>query len=378
MNGAVDPLWCSAQRFGLAAAACVAHGGQEGSRAEVSRLIEYLLPLKYKLYNFPPSVLHLIKRALQGSDDDQGQALHDEVRRRLAFFYGDTETGQAPIHFCIVVAHNILNGMVSPNVLISLCRTVLQGNYEKSRWTEDVLDSCAEDLARPLDTLQSVTATTMDRVAAVSTLSHSLEMLPWWSQVRNALYKHLLCWPLLIYVPSRGSKVAVSVPVGVDVDFEPAGRKGKPFRTLPEDDAIARAWELHLWKSVDTAKELWQKTHKRYGSIRGVVKDAVAVFDFRLALQITGDRLELGEGSAEAYFAQEVFNKLLGGRLALSSVATGEIGRAITVDLPSNFMPNLPRDLVKRDLVQWDPPARRLVWKGIWTGNNWSIWVYRG
>jgi hypothetical protein len=368
-----DAEWIDAQRIGLFASCCIAYRGNYTLWDGRVELLDLVGQFSKSLHTLPPQVLHLIDNALVDLDDEGATQIRMNVKKALTRLYGDDDKNDSPIHFGMVIAHNILNGTVRPTAFTKLCRAVATGRRNKGNWRPAVHnENLAAALTKPFEVLRSPDAQMMDRVKAITELSRLLGEYPWWCQARNALYRHVLCWPLLIVDINRnGPAVAVSLPVAVDVDFEPAGSPTRPFRMVPENDLRFRGWEPHLWKAVDSAKELWRATHSNYGSFCSVVRESVAIFDFRLALKILGNCATcMKDGSAESYFSQVVLNRFLGRRLSLSSVATGEIGRRIRINVPAGFKVEVPTDLVASRLVEWQSEVRCLTWRGVWTGNT--------
>ncbi|MBI1902933.1 MAG: hypothetical protein HYS13_17690 [Planctomycetia bacterium] len=392
-----------------------------GDRAAASSWCERLsatLQNHKILAAFPPSVLYLLRSALLRvgtgarpilTHDLQtaATAIDDSLRRLTGGSDGEPQSAWPPLVAAQVLAHNILSGTAPATAILRLGRACSpSGSWRRTHWSRMLHDGpalqCCEDL---LPVLRSLTSTTYDRLEAIGKLSGVMANVPYRNQITNALYHAVLCWPLLVVLVERPDRPrlisgALSLPVIIDVRFGPAPsdkttNDSAPSTrdrciVLPTDDAL-NAFQLHLRKAMDAAKDLWMSKHRNYGPFCKAVERADVVFDFTIARYVDPEASIEG-GSAEAYFAQAVLHRLLGRLGTLSSVASGHIDRVAVLD-------NLPKELTPKGLkrtmqlavrgyankketgplevipgTRSNAGEKRLLWTDVWTGRKALQW----
>ncbi|MCI0724904.1 MAG: hypothetical protein L0338_38960 [Acidobacteria bacterium] len=305
------------------------------------------------LLSLPPSVLDLLANTTRQ---------HGKVGSALFAFYPEVNEvlnqlgigqNESPVGLGQIWSYHALMSRSTPLRLVRLGRTL----FRDRKWREvEKESSMVRQLVLPLQILRSPWSRTKDKIAAVREIAELLQDTELWAQIENILLHHLFCWPLLVFLGSSGAtaNLGVSLPISVDLDllsddysFEDASFDDTSFDRMNHRRYVTingqsgtisvDQWIDHLEQSVRAGKKLWRAKHGNHGDFRKSVKRAKVIFDFTFAQAIVADlgRAGLGEisivdGSADAYFAQVVLNKLRGGPGILASAVTGLIGEQLS------------------------------------------------
>lgn len=304
------------------------------------------------LLRLPLSVLDLLATTMR-QEKKIGKALAvyytevEEARRQLC------EGNEPPIAQAQIWAYYALLGRSSPLRLVRLGRTLFNNDRN---WRQAEKDSIVvEQLASLLQVLRAPWSMTEDKLSAVGEMAPLLQETPHWAQIENIVFHQLFCWPLLVLAGDhdQDARLGISFPVAVDIDLplsdsefddrlfdDPAFERIDHRRCITlrgEAGTISiDKWTGHLELSARVAKKLWRAKHGNHGDFREKIKRAKIIFDFRVAQSVAADleRIGLGQisiidGSADAYFAQAVLNRLRGGPGILASAVTGLIGEQL-------------------------------------------------
>src|SRR2546426_5032753 len=289
--------------------------------------------------------------------------LRDPVQEALNRLEGGTKS---PIWLIQVWTYHALFARTSAVRLVWLGRTLFSDSeWDRIRKRIEKGKEAIRQLAAPLGLLRAPWSTTDQRASAIVGMSTVLGETRAWPQIENILLHHVFCWPLLILSGTAGAPHGVSLPVSVDLMlpeqvpndddglFDDAAFErihhhdyincqGGESGIVSVDDWSGRESRdgsssiKHLEKAVRVAKQLWRAQHGHTGVFKKTVKRARVTFDFSYAQDVVSDlehaglgELSLEEGSADAYFAQVILNKLRGGPGITASAVTGLIGNKL-------------------------------------------------
>jgi hypothetical protein len=307
------------------------------------------------LRGVPRSVLWLLVDACSQLDTEPDpdlqpmeaaiRGLETEVRAAAHWLGGqreDSDRASATLHEVQMWAQHALTGTTSARWLLRLGRNAFGPLWRSWKPTEatDIVDAALKVIRDPW-------GVTHDRCSAVDALLDQLPTKPEWikSQLRNTLYHHQFCWPLLT-VPS--TLVAASLPISVDISFD-----GEPsehgVRVLGENGPVsAEDWRARLVRCVSVAKDIWRAKHGHHGKeMRSLVMShkVVATIDFEFAQSVVAYPSTLADSSADAYLAQVVLARLLGKAGLGAGTSTGAIGAVIRDDVTDQAQLNYAVDL---------------------------------
>ncbi len=353
--------WIQAQRIGLVAYSLQVlpvgqPHSQEAERFENARalLVQYLNDLAapgagerwVSFSSLPLQVLATLQNTLRR---------RYKIGKYLASILPDVEQAQralqrssdASIFGCVQVwAYHALIGRSEPRRLLKLARVLFGTTWRALERNESV----RAELSGSMGTLRDPWQSTLSRCDAIGQLAGTFGSAEWAGQIESVLYHHQFCWPLLV-LPSVTDErtLALSLPIALDVNLDMLRRE---LTLLPEEGTfVVNEWYGSLLKAVQTGKDLWRAKHGNHGrEFREIISGAGVTVDFRVAEQVAQPlreigfhNIELDGGSAEAYFAQVVLNRLLGRGGILASAATGMIGNPIPNE---DQTPGLNREFV--------------------------------
>lgn len=302
----------------------------------------------------PPFVLNLLfgltklskERLCLMLGDDLGNAIHTltpDIRAGINNLYeapAGSILGRAQIW-----AYHALIGYCSGKLMVRLWRDLFaHGKSPRKKWREVESDAkIVEDLANQFSILRAPCESTQDRCNAVSMIAKLLGTTnsASWAQVENIIYHHQFCWPLLVIRSHNNGEVssddsdlsgdfAVSLPVAADIKFD--GR-GQVYVTGLDGPILIDGWKRRLKRCLRVANGMWLATHRSQKRSAQDVWNPSISFDFTCAQEVARDCVQTGgasipvsDGSADAYFAQVILNRILGRSAILASAVTGLIG----------------------------------------------------
>lgn len=332
----VSKRWERAQRITLAAYPLSLPGPEERLRQDCQAVIDQeltagLATSRSFIDDLPIVTLQILKRIrlqldreLRGFSASSSTALDRLLKERKG-------GKMPPFNAVLANVYHILYGngeaMLVPRMAKSVFGVKSWGKLDSRKL--DSSDS-QEQLEPHLNVLRSPWSGTEDRVRAVAGLRSVFGEAPFWNQCENLLYHLVFAWPLLVNSDSRlgdGKATAISLPVGVDVNYDPEEDQ-LPVVVLLDSRKVldVGAWRPSLYRAAEAAKRLLKGQRRNCGEhFRDRVGRAQVTFDFRYAERIaTGFALCLNDSSMEAFFSQVVLSRLLGRTPALSGVATGQ------------------------------------------------------
>ncbi len=301
---------------------------------------------RQQLHRLPLSVLRLVRRAVSerhkvGADL---AAILPDVDKAI-----DRLTKEADHPFWnrvqIWVYHCLLSSVDAPRLL--RFGRVLFGLFAKPpmvSWRSKERDQAVIDRVEAgLKSLRDPWSDTAERLSGVDEMRSALSDAVGWEHIENLLYHSLYYWPLLVVpLDHESHELGLSLPIAIDVTLGSADgwnrvAWARPMRVTPRTgNLLVDGWFRHLARSTRAGKKLWRAKHGNYGEFRRQVLNAIVRFDFAAAeaqaqvlRNLAFDRIALDGGSAEAYLAQAVLNRLLGRSTVLASAATGAIGKVL-------------------------------------------------
>lgn len=318
------------------------------------------------LLTLPPSVLNILAHTIAPANEDKILdllVLSSEIREVLEKLSPANKESDlsSVLGKTQIWGYDALYGYSDPKRLIWLGKAL----FGKKTWNELEGNTEIHDrLCSTLQTLRDPWTPILGRCDAIRQLTEALDGVPHWAQIENFLYHSQFCWPLLVLgnkdtlsqMPNASTELAVSLPIAVDLVFDgyddvyldPPGAAG----VLSVEE-----WREHIRRDLNVAKDLWRAKHGNYGNtFKNKILHASVVFDFNSALKIAEDlnypgigRIPLSEGSADAYFAQVILNRLLGWYSIPMSAMSGLIGDKTEEEaLNYQFVPPSEKGLVKK------------------------------
>lgn len=315
---------------------------------------EYIKSLDpIKLRKMPPTTLQMIENALIKNGRKLGKKVNvaealDKLDKNNTFLYQKEHDdvpsvfGRAQIwaYFCLLNDNDADTLLLLGADLFKNCST----KWHEVRNNPELL----KEIEMHLNTIRSPLSSTEFRVESINVLTTYLGGFTEWDQIANILFHHQYTWPLLII-----NNVSTSLPVAVDIKYD--YKNTLEIKVDHNSTSInPNTWRQHLKKSVQVGKQLWRSKHGNHGQFKYQVENASVIFDFSLAAQILNGKghLNISGGSAEAYFAEVVLNRLLGRSHMVSTAVTGLIGNQIkneeTGENLLNYELLLPEDISKK------------------------------
>jgi hypothetical protein len=247
-----------------------------------------------------------------------------------------------------LIAHQILFTDARPVAIAAASHALLSRKFVAALNDPAQL----EMLLAPLAILHNPTAHTSELLTAIIHLnSYFTRHSHAWNLVRNALFDHVLTWPILVFGNRNAPPIgAVSIPIMLDLSFD--GRNNviirsdvaaKSLRTVDFND-----WREHLLDASEKGKALWRAKNGNTGRWRDQVLNATTIFDFRVAERLMaglGLRAIFLDKSMGPYYAQIVLSKAIGRHVGFTAAITGLIGEQRIVD---------------RDLKRYFPPSSQM------------------
>lgn len=298
------------------------------------------------LRGLSPSVLRLVRRAV-ADPNRVGHQLHSVLEDVDQVIAQLTARGDHPLWSRVQIW--TYQCLLSSNEAARLVRfgRVLFGGFAPAQlvtWrVKERDDATIAQVDAALEVLRDPWCDTAAKRDSIEQLTVALGNVNGWQQIENLLYHSIYYWPLLVVAPENTDRdLGISLPVSIDVTLGLDGgthrnAENRPMRVTPQvGHLLMDDWYRHLARAARAGKMLWRAKHGNYGEFRRRVQSALVLFDFHAADSQVGvlrdvgfARIALDGGSAEAYLAQGVLNRLLGRSTVLASAATGALGKLI-------------------------------------------------